>query len=150
MSKNPANYMTYQTFCPPPSSKPLDMVWEKETYANTTEPKVFGRAFWFTLHNGAAHYPENASPIVREHMKGFILGIPIMLPCQDCSEHARAYIELNYSNLGDICSGRNKLFKFFVDFHNYVNARYNKPIMSVEDAWKLYKGRVNVSVLKYE
>ena len=27
--------------------------------------------------------------------------------------------------------GREKLFAFFVDFHNIVNKRYNKPIVSV-------------------
>lgn len=105
---------------------------------NKTDPKSWGRSFWFTLHNGAANYPVNASPYVIQRMIGFILGIPVMLPCENCKVHATNHIEKMKPYLMDICSGREKLFRFFVDFHNMVNKRYNKPIVSYEDAWRLY------------
>jgi hypothetical protein len=104
----------------------------------TIDPKIWGPPFWFTLHNGAAHYPVNASPLHIERMKNFIIGIPVMLPCSVCQEHATAHIERNFGELEAVCSTRDSLFNFFVDFHNYVNRRYNKPIMSYEDARKLY------------
>ena len=82
-------------------------------------------------------------------MKGVIIGIPTLLPCQNCSEHATAYIEKHYDQLDNICSSKENLFKFFVDFHNNVNERYNKPIMSYEDAYKLYTGSVKISTMTY-
>jgi hypothetical protein len=102
---------------------------------NTTDPSVWGPLFWFTLHNGASTYPLIANKIYRERMKGFIKGIPVMLPCVKCSGHAFEYIN---KNLDDIVSGRIKLFKFFIDFHNMVNKRHNKKEMSYDDVFAMY------------
>ena len=125
------------------------MKWQTKNHSNMSNPTVWGAAFWFTLHNGSAKYPISASHIVRERMKAYIIGIPHMLPCATCQIHATNHIEKNKDNLDDICSGREKLFKFFVDFHNIVNKRYNKPIVSVEEAYEMYNGGVQVSTLSY-
>jgi len=101
-------------------------------------PEVWGPHFWFTLHNGALNYPSLANPLCIERMKNFIIGIPVMIPCETCKEHATAYIESNKDYLDYICASRDKLFKFFVDFHNYVNIRLKKPEMSYDDAYRLY------------
>jgi hypothetical protein len=132
--------------------KPLTATWQHSNTANTnmSDPSVWGSAFWFSLHNGASKYPVHASGIWVERMKGFILGIPYILPCDNCSEHARAYIDHHYSNLNEICSGRSRLFAFFVDMHNMVNKRLGKPYMSVEDAYKLYSGVGKVERFTYK
>jgi hypothetical protein len=128
----------------------IDVKYTANTYSNAADPEVWGPSFWFTLHNGAMKYPVKASPIWIERMKGFILGIPVMIPCEKCADHATSYIESNYKHLDEIVSGRDNLFKFFVDFHNKVNERYGKPIMSYENARKLYSGRARVLKMKYE
>ena len=107
-------------------------------------PKVWGPSFWFSLQMGSLNFPENASKIVADKMKGFILGIPYMLPCDSCSEHARAYIQTNYDNLDEICLGRKTLVNFFYNFHNFVNKRLGKPQLSFEEAMNLYRGSVTV------
>lgn len=127
----------------------LSLKYVTKNYDNTANPQVWGPAFWFILHNASARYPEKASPIAMEGMKGFILGMPYMIPCDNCSEHARAHIEKNYDRLNEICSGRDKLFTFFWDFHNYVNKRYNKPIMGLQEAFNMYTKGVNVTTLQY-
>jgi hypothetical protein len=127
-----------------------EMNWKTKHHISMNDPSVWGPAFWFTLHNGSSNYPLSATPIVNNRMQGFILGIPLMLPCELCKEHASNHIENNKNNLSDICSGRDNLFKFFVDFHNIVNIRYNKPIVSVEDAYNMYDKGVNVNVLSYK
>ena len=127
----------------------MDMKWTTLEYANSADPNVWGPAFWFSLHNGAARYPIKASPICAERMKGFIIGIPVMIPCEKCQDHATAHIEQNYNKLDEIVSGREKLFNFFVSFHNYVNKRYGKAEMTNEDAYALYTGGVNVTKLEY-
>lgn len=114
-----------------------------------SHPDVWGPAFWFSLHNGAASYPRHASDICAESMKGFILGIPVMVPCETCSGHARAHIEENYAQLDTIVKSRETLFRFFVDFHNRVNRRYNKPIMSYREAESLYSSEFPVDQFTY-
>lgn len=133
----------------PPSPDITTLDW-RTIQGNTSNPEIWGPAFWFTIHNGASKYPMNASPIVVERMKAFILGMPVMIPCQSCQEHATSHIEKNYNNLDKICSSRQSLFNFFVDFHNFVNKRYNKPIMSYDDANKLYNGEARVNTLSYK
>jgi hypothetical protein len=126
------------------------MKWETKHYTNMSDPNVWGPALWFTLHNGSSKYPISAAPIVKDRMKAYILGIPLMLPCIACKIHAINHIEKNKDKLDDICSGRKKLFEFFVDFHNIVNKRYNKPIVSIEEAYKMYNQGVDVNILSYE
>lgn len=127
-----------------------EITYETVDHYSTSSPQIFGPPLWFSLHNASAHYPINPSPITSERMKNIIIGIPVLLPCKNCSEHATAYIEKNFDRLDDICSTRDKLFKFFVDFHNYVNVRYNKPVMSYEDAYKMYLGGIKINKMSYK
>ena len=114
--------------------------WNNMKTQNTTNPKEWGPQFWFILHNAAAHYPDVASPICANRVKGFILGIPYMLPCQSCSEDANSFIH-SYSDkqLEEICSSKETIFEFFRKFHNYVNTKTGKPEISKEHAQTLYK-----------
>jgi hypothetical protein len=134
----------------PEEQTKLQMRWHAEKIKTTTNPQVWGPAFWFSLHNSALHYPINPSPIVRERMKARILAIPYEIPCPACKPHALAFIENNSNRLDDIVSSRDKLFKFYVDFHNKVNERYGKPIFTYEQAYKLYSSPVSVSYLSYK
>ena len=138
-----ATYVTPSPYVEPTINIPSFQY--KENYNNKViehydnrNPSIWGPPFWFTLHNGALNYPSLANPLCIERMKNFIIGIPIMLPCETCKEHATAYIEKNKEFLDYTCSSRDNLFKFFVDFHNYVNIRQNKPVMGYDDAYKLY------------
>ena len=118
----------------------VEIKQENETsHINTFEPSVFGPHFWFTLHNGACKYPVDANDFYISRMKGFILGIPIMIPCEKCKVHAYEYIESRSHLLDSVCKYRKTLKEFFIDFHNYVNAKLGKPIMSYEDVNKIYK-----------
>jgi len=127
----------------------LKMKYETKKYTNSANPNVWGPAFWFSLHNGALRYPIQAAPLWKERMKHFILGIPVMVPCEKCSEHATAYLESKFYKIDEIVTSRSKLFEFFWEFHNYVNRSLNKPEMSLEDAYKMYSGEVELTRLVY-
>lgn len=127
----------------------LQMKYKTDRYVNSANPEVWGPAFWFSLHNGALRYPIQASPTWKERMKHFILGIPVMVPCEKCSDHATAHLEANYYRMDEIVSSRSKLFEFFWEFHNFVNERLNKPKMTLDDAYKMYSGEVLLTKLKY-
>ena len=124
--------------------------WELVHYANSADPQVWGPSFWFILHNGAARYPDNPSPFYKERMKGFILGMPVMIPCAVCAAHATSHIEDTWDELDAVVSCKINLFKFFVDFHNKVNQRYNKDLMNYQDAYDLYTGVTTVKRMKYK
>lgn len=129
--------------------KQMHIKWETKEYTAMTDPRVWGGPFWFSLHSSAAHYPIKASNMVRDLMVGRLLALPVEIPCAKCRPHASAFIEANKDKLFDICSGRDKLFNFYVDFHNKVNQRYNKPIVSYEEARRMWMGGIKVSTMKY-
>lgn len=115
---------------------PLEMRVGKSVVGNSFEPDMFGPSFWFTLHNGAAAYPEHPTPQIQQGMRMFIMGLPVMIPCTLCKEHAFEYIrnhDLNYET-----SSRERLFAFFNRFHNFANARFNKREMPLTEAKQLY------------
>ena len=130
--------------------QPMHVKWETKEFTAMTDPRVWGRPFWFSLHSSAAHYPIKASNMVRDLMVGRLLALPIEIPCSRCRPHASAFIEANKNKLFYICSGRDKLFNFYVDFHNKVNERYGKPIMSYEQARKIWMDGIKVSTMSYE
>jgi hypothetical protein len=133
-----------------PKKSNTTITWSnKKPDMDIREPDVFGPALWFTLHNGSLRYPEDASPIVAEKMKGFILGFPYMVPCETCQSHAIAYVEKHYDELSEVCKGQKNLFKFFFDFHNYVNKRLGKPELSMEQALKLYAEDSQLKIMSY-
>lgn len=105
---------------------------------NTVSPDVWGPDMWRSFHRMAKYYPDYASKIWCHNTRSFIFGIPYMLPCDTCAEHARQYLEENRYVIDEAVKSRRSLFDFFVEFHNYVNRRYGKPVMNSDDVWDLY------------
>ena len=132
------------------SNNTLEMTLENVNDVNTSNPDIWGPSLWFTLHNTASKYPVNPSPLYISKMKEFITCIPFIIPCEKCKVHAKNHIDDNNTNLDDICSSREKLFKFFVDFHNIVNKRYNKKEISYDEAFKIYNQKVNITKINYK
>jgi len=104
----------------------------------TNNPNEWGCGLWKVLHLKSFQYPEIASPIFIEGMKNFILGLPYILPCETCFNHCLEKVTEVKDQLNDICSGRDKLSHFFVDFHNSVNIRLNKRIYTYDEAKQMY------------
>ncbi len=120
----------------------LTLSVKKDNFKNNGNPHVFGPPLWFILHISAANYPDNPSTVAKKNMEYIIKGLPVLIPCQNCKEHATAHIEKHIHKIPEIVSSKKKVFEFFVQFHNQVNQRHGKEIMSVEDAYKLYSGEI--------
>ena len=135
------SYRLINSYCIPTpfivsDSSNVNIEWS-ETSKPFTDPSVFGPAVWFTLHNGSAYLPNDLSPVSLSRIKMFIDGIPDMLVvCEKCSEHARNYIETHRTVINSMKKGSD-VFNFYVDFHNFVNERLGKNVMTYEDARKL-------------
>lgn len=143
------NHHNHQHNHPEPKNTYLNMTWKTDTYTHLKDPRVWGPAFWFSLHNMSFNYPEKASSIVKSRTKNFILALPILLPCPTCKIEATKHIE-KQEDLDDVCSGRDKLSRFFVDFHNNVRKRQKKSQMEYDEVFKMYNDGINVSYMTYE
>lgn len=101
-----------------------------------TDPKIFGPPLWFILHNSAVMYPELPTVFIQNSMIRLIESLHLLIPCKACKEHFCDFIR--YTNLKRVTSSRHYLFQFFVDVHNFVNKRHQKPEMDLETAKRIY------------
>ena len=150
--------MMYQRFEPniiPPFmsqlqfDRPTTEIKLSEFSGNVQSPEIWGEAFWFMIHLGAANVPEIIHPQDGAALWNFIEALPLMFPCEQCALHARKFIQAEGANKNEIISSRDNFFAFTVKFHNYVNERQKKPAMSVADAFLKYTGRAKVTRFQF-
>lgn len=99
-----------------------------------TNVSRYGPGFWATIHMLAF----NAN--TKSEQKQFIKTMNIIahqFPCRNCSNHAKEYIKNN--PMEDYISDDHlSMFKWAWKFHNAVNTRLNKEIMSYDMALHIY------------
>ena len=63
-------------------------------------------------------------------------GISAIIPCKKCAAHYDVFFQTEIDKRDRF--GRMELFYLFVDFHNTINQKLRKPIVSHEDALLLW------------
>lgn len=103
-----------------------------------SNPASFGPGIWYCIHRMAR---DANSEEAKQKFKEFIEKIIVNLPCTTCIEHATAYykarpidpfwsIKENGKDIG--------MFKWSWEFHNTVNARLKKSLISWDNAKRLF------------
>lgn len=94
--------------------------------------KVWGMPTWVFLHTLLAKIPENQ--YVAVDVLNQVKSICSVLPCPDCAAHATAYM----AKIDPKHVQTKEQFKHVLwGFHNFVNKRTNKPIVSI-DSIRIY------------
>lgn len=109
---------------------------EEEIKSN--DPRVWGPHLWKYMHCSAANYPEKPTSDQIDQMITWLKTLTVTIPCKKCKDHYGQYINRHQTSLRDICASKDKLFNFIVDIHNQVNRRNNKPIVTYDEARRLY------------
>ena len=94
-------------------------------------PLTFGPGTWLVMHVFAMICDDEKEN--RKYFVFFIKKIIEKLPCQTCRKHAIEYITNN--RLGE----NDELFRWTWQFHNSVNQRLSKPVISYEESRLLYE-----------
>lgn len=148
--------MTYQMYSAcnrltiPPPIQPADVniTFEETLCDNVFDPRVWGEGTWLFLQLGALSASDKISCDDASKYWGFIEGLPLMIPCKKCSQHAAEYIAKSRPRRAEICRNRDSLLQFFLDFHNNVNQRLGKPPITMNDITRLLSGTVRICKLK--
>lgn len=93
------------------------------------------RQLWDEIHTKAANVITNEQ---KYNYSTWLRKIINDMNCNICKSHASTYIQNNPPE-----NAINNLFYWSWEFHNDVNNRLNKPIMSYDDALNKYKGWSN-------
>ena len=99
-------------------------------------PGVWGPAQWMTLHMQAECYPLKPDAKRQKQMLDYMKNLCPNLPCPGCSGHCDTYTTEHPPDV----SSRHALKKYFFDFHNAVNKRTNKRVLSYEEAEEAVRG----------
>jgi hypothetical protein len=107
------------------------------------DKSIWSDSIWKTFHYVALGLPQNPSPQDKLNYKNFYENLGKVLPCNDCATH----YQKNFANIpiDEYLDNPDKLFEWTVKFHNYVNQFTKHPIISVDDAKKLYLKTQQVS-----
>ena len=142
LHQKPMNFMNVPKVWNASVSKPSGKTHLQDlSSSNAITPSVWGKSLWFSFHHGALYYPKNPTPEVQQNMLNFIKAIPLMIPCEMCRKHSTSYIESKKALLPLAVSSSEELFKFFWEFHNFVNKETKKREYTLEETIDLYTNR---------
>ena len=112
--------------------KPKEIV----TVPDTEHPQMlWGEPTWLFLHTLAEKMKEEHFDTVKKGFLNIIYTICINLPCPNCAEHAKKYLDnINFKTINT----KDKLKQMLCNFHNMVNSKKRTTIMSMEDCNKKY------------
>ena len=92
---------------------------------SSNKPMKWGKPTWYLLHMLAQRIKESEFLNVRDGLLKTIYLICTNLPCPNCSEHAKQYLDkINFNNI----QSKDELIKLLFSFHNIVNQRKGFPI----------------------
>lgn len=113
----------------------------KDKPINKEKNMEWGAAIWYFFHILAEKVKKDDFKLIKQELFNMVTNICSNLPCPDCSNHAKKYV----SNIDINAIKTKEDFKImFLDFHNYVNKRKNKPIFTYDELNEKYsKGNIN-------
>lgn len=110
-------------------------------------PHEWGPVLWNILHVLAERCGKGHPSVDTDQARGFdyiVNALPFVLPCTECSEHARSYIATRpFRSLGKTGSELSNYVRlWFLEFHNTVRLRQGKPIeiRTLEELAAHYEG----------
>jgi len=99
---------------------------------------LWGPAFWHVLHTITFDYPEHPTPEEHERYSQFFHSLKYVLPCGACRKHFAHGIETKYP-IEPALKNRDTLSRWLVDFHNTVNKRLDKPVVTYDSVLSKYE-----------
>ena len=103
---------------------------------NNILPEVWGPHGWAFMHYVALGYPDQPTEKDKSSYQNFYESLSNVLPCQGCADHYKDTI--SQFPVTNHLQDRESLLRWSFDIHNTVNQRLGKPVLSYENALKLY------------
>jgi hypothetical protein len=105
----------------------------------------WGEPTWFLFHTLAEKVNETHFRTVRQELLNNIYAICSNLPCPDCANHAKAYLDgINFNAI----QTKEDLRRLFHTFHNVVNQRKGYPLMPYEELGPKYTRANTVNMIR--
>ena len=96
--------------------------------------QYWGNRQWYWYHIMSYTAPEKIDIKNKKFYVELIYLMTILLPCKKCYEHFTEYLKKNPIDF----NSRETMIKWFNTAHNFVNTSLSKPIITLDDANKIY------------
>ncbi len=93
-------------------------------------PPLFGPVIWDTALIIALNFPEQPTDMEQRYWTDFLYGMVYLLPCPSCKLEAVRYV----TEHPPLARTREEAVQYVVDFHNFVNKRLGKVIVTKDEA----------------
>jgi len=115
---------------------------------DTTQPTkkvAWGAPTWFLLHTISCKVYEDQFAAISNDILKLIYMICTNLPCPDCANHAKIYLDgINFNTI----QTKEDLKKMLFNFHNTVNQRKGYPIFSYTDYTAKYSKAITINIIE--
>jgi hypothetical protein len=121
----------------------------KEMISPQQKPKgktmKWGEPTWFLFHTLSEKIKDEKFASLKPELLKLFYSICVNLPCPDCANHAKAYMDkINFN----IIQNKEQLINLFFVFHNNVNARKGFPLFKYEDIHDKYSKAITVNIIQ--
>ena len=118
--------------------------------------KIWGPAFWHTLHTISFNYPVNPTEEDKKHYRDYILSLQFILPCKYCRQN----LKTNFKNLPlNMCHMKNRdsFSRYIYELHELINKMLKKKsgltYCDVRERYEHFRSRCTEEkpiIFKYE
>lgn len=106
------------------------------------DPTLWGPSVWRSLHYITLGYPDTPTERHVRSARDLFTSLGSLLPCEKCRTNFVSHLATH--PLSDaVLSTRQTLVRWLIDFHNDVNRSIGKPIMSYDEALRMYPLRAS-------
>jgi len=111
----------------------------------STKKVLWGAPVWYALHTLSVKIKDDKFNIVKKDLLELIYMTCINLPCPDCAQHAKTYLDkINFTNI----QTKEDLKVMLFQFHNEVNKRKGYPQFEYEKLDEMYSKANTVPILQ--
>lgn len=104
---------------------------------------TWGPNAWSHLHTLAFLYPSSPTPKDKSNMYSFVVAFANTIPCDKCRQHFLAMIQsdIDRGEESRIFVSQDIFARATVRWHNTVNERLGKPIITYDNVYKMYHAK---------
>lgn len=118
---------------PVPPIQPMKLVNENAVKSSST--MTWGKPTWFFFHTLAEKIRDEEFSCVRADVLDIIYSVATNLPCPDCANHAKTYLDkINFNTI----QTKSDLKMMLFIFHNFVNERKGYSMFTIDELNSLY------------
>ena len=105
----------------------------------------WGEPTWYLFHTLSFKIKDSEFSKIRAPLLNYMYAICINLPCPDCANHAKAYLDgVNFNSI----QTKEQLKRLFYDFHNEVNRRKGYAFFPYDQLDEKYSKAITGNIIR--